>query len=109
LFKQERLQILNVKKIKSSSKINLNDVSWWMFIKKARRLKIPIIVKLSKKKMHFFKYKRKVILSCTKTWLKKMKPSSIWKMYSFKMNLLKIRNLKHKYRTTKIQLPIKSK
>jgi hypothetical protein len=27
LFKQERLQILNVKKIKSSSKINLNDVS----------------------------------------------------------------------------------
>jgi hypothetical protein len=70
----EWMQVLDVKKMKSSSKIKLKNVLWWMFIKKAWRLKLQIIVKLSQKKMHIYKYKKKVILKCTKTWLKKMGP-----------------------------------
>jgi hypothetical protein len=40
----------DVKEIKSSSKIDLRDVSWWMFIKDAYRLMVPVIAKLSKEK-----------------------------------------------------------
>jgi predicted nucleotide-binding protein (sugar kinase/HSP70/actin superfamily) len=49
-LKHKQIQVLSVKKIKSSSKINLKNVSWWMFIKKAQRFKLPIIAKLSKKR-----------------------------------------------------------
>jgi hypothetical protein len=38
---------VDVEEMESSSKINLKDVSWWMFIKDACRLGVPIIIKLS--------------------------------------------------------------
>jgi len=41
---------LDVEEIESSSKINLRDVLWWMFIKDACRFEAPIIAKLSKEK-----------------------------------------------------------
>jgi hypothetical protein len=50
LPKQERMWALDAKEIKSSSKINLKDVSWWMSIKKAYRPKVLIIAKLSKER-----------------------------------------------------------
>jgi hypothetical protein len=34
--------------MKSSSKINLKDVSWWMSIKDACRTEAPVIARLSK-------------------------------------------------------------
>jgi hypothetical protein len=48
LFKQERIQVLNVKEMESSFKIDLKDALWWMSIKDACRPQVPIITKLSK-------------------------------------------------------------
>jgi hypothetical protein len=42
------MRVLDVEEIESSFKIELRDVSWWMSIKDAYRLKLPIIAKLSK-------------------------------------------------------------
>jgi hypothetical protein len=38
LFEQKWIQILKAKKMKSSSKIDLKDMSWWMFVKDAYKL-----------------------------------------------------------------------
>jgi hypothetical protein len=38
LLEQKQLQTLEVKEMKSSSKIDLKDVSWWMSIKDAYKL-----------------------------------------------------------------------
>jgi hypothetical protein len=46
LLKQKWMQTLEVKKMKSSSKIDLKDVSWWMSIKDAYKLGVLVIVKL---------------------------------------------------------------
>jgi hypothetical protein len=40
----------DAKEIKSPSKIDLKDVSWWMLIKDAYKLVVLIIVRLSKKR-----------------------------------------------------------
>jgi hypothetical protein len=42
------MRALNAKEMESFSKINLRDLSWWMFIKDVYRLGALIIVKLSK-------------------------------------------------------------
>jgi hypothetical protein len=44
------MQALDVEEIESSSKINLRDVLWWIFIKDAYRLGVPIIARLSKER-----------------------------------------------------------
>jgi hypothetical protein len=42
------MQVLNVEEMEPSSKIELRDVSWWMSIKDACRLKALVTTKLSK-------------------------------------------------------------
>jgi hypothetical protein len=42
------MQVLDVKEMESSPKIDLRDVSWWMSIKNAYRCGAPIIAKFSK-------------------------------------------------------------
>jgi hypothetical protein len=44
------MQALDDERMESSFKIDLRDVSWWMFIKDACRLGVPIIVKFSKER-----------------------------------------------------------
>jgi hypothetical protein len=90
--------------MKSSSKINLRDVLWWMSIRDAYRLEVPITTRLSKKWCISLTARGKSscpTCSMTKTSLN---PFNL-KKYSSKMGLSKIQNLKHKYRTTKAQLP----
>jgi hypothetical protein len=41
---------LDAKEIKSSSKIDLKDVSWWMFVKDAYKFVVLIIVRLLKER-----------------------------------------------------------
>ncbi len=48
LPEQEQMQALDDEGMESSSKIDLRDVSWWIFIKNACRPGVLIIVKLSK-------------------------------------------------------------
>jgi hypothetical protein len=42
------MQALDVEGMKSSSKIDLRDVSWWMSIKDACKLGVPVIARFSK-------------------------------------------------------------
>jgi hypothetical protein len=42
------MRALDVEGMKSSSKINLKDVSWWVSIKDAYRLGVPVIARFSK-------------------------------------------------------------
>jgi hypothetical protein len=44
------MQVLDFKEMESSSKIDLKDVSWWMSIKDACRLKALVTAKLSKER-----------------------------------------------------------
>jgi hypothetical protein len=44
------MQVLNAEEMESSFKIDLTDVSWWMSIKDAYKLGVPIIVKFLKKR-----------------------------------------------------------
>jgi len=44
------MQALDVEEMKSSSKIDMKDVSWWMPIKEVCRFKTPLIAKLSKER-----------------------------------------------------------
>jgi hypothetical protein len=58
--------VLDAKEIKSSFKIDLRDMSWWMFIKDIKdvyKLVVPVIVKLSKERCIFLAVRRKS--SCT--------------------------------------------
>jgi len=48
LPEQEQMWALDDKEMVSSSKVHLKDVSWWMSIKDAYKLKVLIIVKLLK-------------------------------------------------------------
>jgi hypothetical protein len=48
LPKQEQMQVLDDEAMESSSKIDLRDVSWWMFIKDACRPRVLVITTLSK-------------------------------------------------------------
>jgi hypothetical protein len=48
LSKQEWMQALNVEEIELSFKVDIRDVPWWMSIKNACRLEMPITTKLSK-------------------------------------------------------------
>ncbi len=48
LFEQERMWVLDVEEMESSSKIDLRDVSSWMSIKDACKLRMLVITKLSK-------------------------------------------------------------
>jgi hypothetical protein len=50
LLEQKEMRALDVEEMKSCSKINLKDVSWWMSIKNACRLGTLIIAKLSKER-----------------------------------------------------------
>jgi hypothetical protein len=50
LPQQKRIQTLNAKETKSSSKIDLRDVLWWMSNKEACKLGVPIIAKFSKER-----------------------------------------------------------
>jgi len=49
LPKEKQIRTLKTKEIKSSSKINLRDVSWWMSIKDAHKPRALIIARFSKK------------------------------------------------------------
>jgi hypothetical protein len=64
LPEQKQMRVLDAKEIKSFSKIDLKDVSWWKSIKNVFRPKASIITKLSKKKVYILSYKRKVISHC---------------------------------------------
>jgi len=44
--KQERMQVLDAKELESSSNMDLRDVLWWMSIKNACRLGVPLIARL---------------------------------------------------------------
>jgi hypothetical protein len=48
LLKQERMWVLDVEEMESSSKINLRNVLLWISIKDACRPRLPIIARLSK-------------------------------------------------------------
>jgi len=48
LPEQEQIWILDVEEMKSSSKIDQRDVSWWMSIKKSCEPRLAITTKLSK-------------------------------------------------------------
>ncbi len=48
LPKQERMQVLDVEEMESSSKIDLRDVLWWMCIKNAYKFGVSIIARFSK-------------------------------------------------------------
>jgi hypothetical protein len=50
LPKQEQMRVFDVKKMDSSSKIDLKDVSWWMSIKDAYRPRAPITTGLLKER-----------------------------------------------------------
>jgi type IV secretory pathway TraG/TraD family ATPase VirD4 len=50
LLEQERMRTLDAKKVESSSKINLKDVSWWMSIKDAYRPRALMTTRLSKER-----------------------------------------------------------
>jgi len=50
LLEQERMRALDAKKMESSSKINLKDVSWWMSIKDAYRLRALMTTRFSKER-----------------------------------------------------------
>jgi hypothetical protein len=45
LLKDERMQVLDVEEMESSSKMDLRDVSWWMSIKDACRLGVSITIR----------------------------------------------------------------
>jgi len=57
--------VLDVEEMESTSKIDLRDVLWWTSIEDANRLGALKTVILSKRRVHFFNYKRKAILHCT--------------------------------------------
>jgi hypothetical protein len=44
------MQALDAEKMEFSSKIDLKDVSWWMSVKDAYRLGVPLIARVSKEK-----------------------------------------------------------
>jgi hypothetical protein len=44
LLEQEQLQVLDANEIKSSFKVDLKDVLWWMSIKNARGLEVLVII-----------------------------------------------------------------
>jgi hypothetical protein len=44
---------LDGEEMKSSSKIDLKDVLWWMFVKDAYKLGVPIIARFSKEGCNF--------------------------------------------------------
>ncbi len=46
LFEQEQMQALDANEMKSSFKINLRDVLWWMSIKNACKPKVSVTVRL---------------------------------------------------------------
>jgi hypothetical protein len=46
LLEQKWIQILKAKKMKSSSKIDLKDMSWWMSVKDAYKLGVLVTAKL---------------------------------------------------------------
>jgi hypothetical protein len=48
LLEQERMRVLDVEEMESSSNIDLRDVSWWMSIKKAYRLEALVIARFLK-------------------------------------------------------------
>jgi hypothetical protein len=48
LPKQEWMRALDVEEMKSSSKINLRDMLWWMLIRDACRLGVSITIRFSK-------------------------------------------------------------
>jgi hypothetical protein len=87
-----------------SSKIDLKDVSWWKSIKDAYKPRALIITKLSKKGYISLHVGGKPFHIACKHDGNKCGPFST---YSSKTGLSKIRNLKHKYETTKAQFPRK--
>jgi hypothetical protein len=48
LLEQEQMQVLDADEIKSSSKVDLKDVLWWMSIKNARGLEVLVIIDFQK-------------------------------------------------------------
>jgi hypothetical protein len=50
LPEQKQMEALDVEEMKSSSKIDLRDVLWWMSIIDACRLEVLEIIKLSKER-----------------------------------------------------------
>jgi len=50
LLAQKWMQVLDVEQMESSSKINLRDVLWWMSIKDAYKLGVPVTTRLSKER-----------------------------------------------------------
>ncbi len=107
LPKQKQIWTLNAEEINSSSKINLKDMSWWMSIKDAYKLQALVTSKLSKEGC-IFKAMGSLFWIVWKHDWKRCEPPSTWKTYSSKMSLLKIQNLEHIYKTTKVQLLIKT-
>jgi len=50
LPKQKQMRILDAEEMESSSKIDLRNVSWWMYIKETCRPRALVMTKLSKEK-----------------------------------------------------------
>jgi hypothetical protein len=103
LFKQERMQDLEVKEMKSFSKTDLKDVLLWMSIKNACRPRALIITKLSKEWCILLTAEGRLSWATRKHDKRRCGPPSTWETYSSKMGLWKIRNLEHRYETTKAQ------
>jgi len=79
LPEQKQMQALEVEEMESSSKIDLKDVSWWMSIKDAYKLKACVIAKFSKEGCIFLVVGRR----CLKLHKKKIKGGVCWE---FKLN-----------------------
>jgi hypothetical protein len=108
LFEQKQMWTLKAKEIKSSSKIDLKDMLWWMSIKDACKLWTLVTVKLSKERCISIIMGKRLSWTAWRHDWKRCGPPSTWKTYSSKMCLLKIWNLEHIYRATKTQLHIKT-
>jgi hypothetical protein len=63
LLEQKWMQVLDVKGMESSSKIDLKGVSWWKSIRNACRPRLPITIRLSKEGCSSLAAKRRP--SCT--------------------------------------------
>jgi len=99
LPKQERMWAPNVKEMKSSSKINLKDVSWWMSITNTYKLRVLVTAKLSKERCIFLATRKRLSWATQRHNWKRCDSPSTWETYFSKMGLLIIWNMEHTYTT----------
>jgi hypothetical protein len=86
---------LNDEEMESSFKIDLRDVLWWKSIKDACKPGAPVIVKFSKERC---------ISLATRGRPSHATCKQVWAFLNLRNLFLQIRNLEHKYGTTRTQI-----